>query len=240
MKILITGGASGLGEEMTRRFAQVENNTVFFTYHKSLEKAKDLMRQFPNVSGIPCDFNNKDAIAALVKKIPELDPDLLINNAFQGKFIDKHFQKTSIDEFHQSFRVNILPVISITQASLDAFRKKKSGVLLTILSSALEDEFPVGSSVYMATKGYLEQLTRSWSVENKKFNIISGAVSPSLMITPLTQQLDERLLDQMKEQSPQKRFLGASEAAEIVFQLMKIPSKLNGQNIKIEPDTIIN
>jgi 3-oxoacyl-[acyl-carrier protein] reductase len=234
MNVLITGGASGLGEAITKRFARADDNTVYFTYNTSSDNAKKITEQFKNSKAIFCDLNDPISLDQLIKNIPALNLDLLVHNAYQGKFIDTYFHKTSLEDFQESFQTNILPLISITQACIEVFRKKKSGIILTILSEVLEGLPPVGSSVYAATKGYLEQLVKCWSAENKKFNIISGAVSPGLMLTSLTRQMDERLIDQFKEASPQKRLLLPEETADMIFRLAYEPEKLNGRNIKIQ------
>ena len=67
MKILITGGASGLGEAITRRLARDVANEVWFTYRSSAAKAHELEREFANARGIRCDFTSTDDMAALLK-----------------------------------------------------------------------------------------------------------------------------------------------------------------------------
>jgi NAD(P)-dependent dehydrogenase (short-subunit alcohol dehydrogenase family) len=237
MRILITGGASGLGEAMTKKFAGNPSYRVFFTYRSSSENAEKISRDFQQAKGIYCDFNDPGSVANLINELEAINPDVLIHNAYDGKFIDTYFHKTPAEAFQQNFQSNILPVIRITQACIDLFRKKKSGVILTVLSPVTEEELPIGTSLYAATKGYLHQLAKSWAVENKKFNIVSAAVSPDLMITSMTERLDERLLEQLKESSHEKRFLKTEEAADLIARLLDDPTTINGKNIRIHPKT---
>ncbi|HEY2584005.1 MAG TPA: SDR family oxidoreductase, partial [Mucilaginibacter sp.] len=99
-----------------------------------------------------------------------------------------------------------------------------------ILSAALVNTPPIGSAVYVANKAYLEELTKVWAVENLKFNITSNAVSPSLMLTNLTASMDERLIEQIKNDRP---LLSTEEVAESVLFLVNAGQQINGVNLII-------
>ena len=58
MNILITGGASGLGEKITKNLLQNKNNTVYFTFNSSKENANKISSEYSNSKAINCDFNN--------------------------------------------------------------------------------------------------------------------------------------------------------------------------------------
>lgn len=234
MNILVTGGASGLGESITRRLALEKEFNVHFTYNKSHSKALQLKAEFPNCFPEKCDFSNEKDVAALKQKIEQLDLDVLINNAYNGGFIQSYFHKTNAIDYLNAFKENIIPVIEITQVAINCFRKKKKGKIITILTAGLIDTPPIGSSVYISTKAYLQELVKIWAAENAKFNISSNAVSPSFMLTNLTAGMDERVIEEIKEKRPQKKLLTTEEVAEAVFSLIrKKPSELNGANIVV-------
>jgi NAD(P)-dependent dehydrogenase (short-subunit alcohol dehydrogenase family) len=129
------------------------------------------------------------------------------------------------------FKNNLIPVIEITQEILNNFRKKKSGKIITVLSSALIDLPPIGSSVYVANKAYLEKLTKVWAAENVKYNITSNSISPSFMQTKLTSEVDERIIEQMLDNHPLKKLLTVEEVAETVLFLTNASSHINGIDI---------
>ncbi|MES2377559.1 MAG: SDR family oxidoreductase [Bacteroidota bacterium] len=233
MNILITGGASGLGEAITRRSALAVNNNVYFTYSQSLTNAQQIEADYPNTTAIKCDFKDKNDIAGLVNKIAELDLDILVNNAYTGQFLASHFHKTQLADFVTSFNDNIVPTISITQAAIGVFRKKKFGKIITILSAALVNTPPIGSAVYVANKAYLEELTKIWATENIKFNITSNSISPAFMLTGLTNSIDERLIEQIINDSPSKKLLTTDEVAVGVQYLVNADQQINGVNLVI-------
>ena len=127
MNILITGGASGLGESITRILSKDPKNTIYFTYSNSELNAKKIELDFSNAFSIKCDFKNSSEVTGLVNKIDNLNIDVLINNAFTGNAIKTHFHKIPNEDFTLDFINNIVPTIRITQAVIACFRKKKRG-----------------------------------------------------------------------------------------------------------------
>jgi 3-oxoacyl-[acyl-carrier protein] reductase len=231
MNILITGGASGLGEAITRILAKDTTNTIFFTYSNSNLKAKEIELDFSNALSIKCDFKNSSEVTTLVNKIETLNIDVLINNAYAGNAIHTHFHKIPNQNFELDFVNNLIPTIRITQSVITQFRKRKRGKLITVLTSFLANTPPLGASCYVANKAYLESLVKSWANENIKFNITSNSVSPSFMQTKLTSNVDERIIEQMKSHHPLKNLLTVEEVAETVQYLTKASSQINGVDI---------
>ena len=239
MKILITGGASGLGEAITRRLAKEEGNTVYFTYAHSQANALKLQDEFKNAVGIKCDFKNPTELDALKSKIEALQIDVLVNNAYHGDAIKSYFHKIPEAEFATEFMENILPIIGITQAALTSFRKRKEGKIITVLTSFLVNTPPIGASSYVACKAYLGSLVKSWASENAKFNVTSNAISPSFMQTGLTADVDERIIEQMNAGHPLKKLLTTDEVAETVFFMANASSQMNGIDILLNAATDI-
>lgn len=232
MNILITGGTSGLGEACVRRLAGDENNFVNFTYNSSIEKANELEKEFENCKGFKCDFKYQSSINDLLTHMNDMDIDVLINNAVCS-LNKKHFHRIKADDFMKSYRCNVLPVIMITQKAITIFRKKKFGKIINVLTDYIINKPPVGMSEYTANKAYIESLSKSWSEENMKFGITSNCISPSIMITNLTKDIDERIIMDMKEKHPLKRLLTPSEAAESIEFLVNCTQHINGMNLII-------
>ena len=182
---------------------------------------------------IKCDFNDLETVNSLCEMIPDLKLDVLINNAYSGNFITKHFNKIQPDIFSSDFIKNTIPTILITQSTISYFKKIKRGKIITILTSTLVNQPPAGASSYVANKAYLQSLTKSWAVENKKFNITSNSVSPALMQTKLTSDIDERIIDQIINSHPLKKILRTTEVAETVAFLVNSSQQINGIDLVI-------
>ena len=232
MNILVTGGASGLGASIVRHLAKDDGNTIYFTYAKSYDAATEMEAVYPNTTAIPCDFNDPDAVDALLDQIAGMELDVLINNA-NGPIHKEHFYKTDPGVFLYSFEQNIFPTLRITQEAIKVFRKKKFGKIINIISSAVINKPPVGWSVYVANKAYLLAMSKAWATECIRFNITSNSISPSFMLTNLNSDTDERVVEQMKEEHPLKKLLTTDEVAEAVGYFVRASQQVNGTHLVI-------
>jgi 3-oxoacyl-[acyl-carrier protein] reductase len=231
MNILITGGASGLGRAITLATVRAfPDANVYFTFHASGQAAAALEKENKNSKGIKCDFRKDNEVHALCQFIDQQEIDVLVNNAFTG-LQTVHFHKTNNVMISESFGADILPTLDITRAFIHKARERKSGKIITILTSALSSQPPTGWSIYLANKAYLMAMHRSWATENRMFNITSNCISPDFMATPLHKDMDERVLENMIKSHPLKKLLTPGEVADLVVYLCKASSHLNGQNI---------
>ena len=196
MKILITGGASGLGKSILEKIQ--ESNEIHFTFNKSLTSSKEISKKFKNSQSYKCDFTNEDELEIFINKIKNIDFDVLINNYYSGKFLDKHYSKTNPSEFFDVYKNNIIPLIKISQVVIENFKKKRKGLILSISSQSISLP-PIGSSLYSVTKSVIEQLSKTWNSEYEKYGITSKIISPSFMRTNLTSSLDERIIEMFYE-----------------------------------------
>lgn len=231
MNFLITGGASGLGYAFTRAIASAyPDSKVYFTYNKSENKAQELQAISANSIGIKCDFKNNEDILSLCRLIDTSEIDVLINNALTS-LQKNHFHKTPTVDFSESFAADVVPVLEITKAFLIRARQKKFGKIITILSAGLLNKPAIGWSIYLANKAYLQAMHRSWASENIAFNITSNCVSPNFMLTPLQEDVDERVIENMITDHPLKKLLTVEEVAQTVLFICNSSQQLNGQNI---------
>ena len=79
----------------------------------------------------------------------------------------------------------------------------------------------------------MQQLSKSWNSEYVRYNITSNCISPDFMLTNLSADVDERLIEQMKKEHPLKQLLTPEEVAESVVFLVEAPQQLNGAHIVI-------
>jgi NAD(P)-dependent dehydrogenase (short-subunit alcohol dehydrogenase family) len=228
MNILITGGASGLGAAITKVLAANSANNIYFTYCSSSEAAKKLEAEFSNSEAILCNFLEKTDMQTLFSKMDAMDLDVLINNALNG-LTQAHFHKLLPDTFKNSFSHNVQPTLNITQKAISIFRKKKFGKIITILTSALLKP-PIGMSEYVANKAYLASMSKSWAIENARFKITSNCISPSVMKTDLTNEIYEKVFDELEKNHPLKQLLTPEEVASEVLALMNSSQYVNGTN----------
>ena len=232
MKVLVTGGASGLGLEITRSL--LENNIeVFFTYKSSQQAADELVKYSKQrCNSIFCDFESMDSVGNLKAHIEKLDIDAIVNNALP-RFEMKRTRELTPEYLKNSFEVNVLPIITITQACLDLFKKKRSGRVINILTSYLINKPPTGLAEYTANKAYVLSMAKSWAQEYSKFDIAINNILPSIMRTNLTSTIDERMMETMEESNPFNKLVTPQAIAEVVCFLIRAPIQLNSVTLPI-------
>ena len=232
MHILVTGGTGGLGTAIIKKLAADKGNTLHFTYASSSDRAGQLQAEIENCQGIHCDFTIPSSVDDLVAALENMAPDVLINNAWRP-FTKTYLHKKDDKELLSGFEQDILPAIRITNAAINIFRKKKSGKIINILSSAIIGKPPIGWSEYVANKNYMLSLSKSWAVENIKFNITTNCISPSFMETKFTGDTDQRVIEQMTADHPLKKLLTPEEVADAAFFLVNCSPHINGINLVI-------
>jgi 3-oxoacyl-[acyl-carrier protein] reductase len=237
MNFLITGGASGLGYAITNAIAaSFPGSQIYFTFHSSAANAETLEAVSKNLHGIKCNFKEANEVESLCQFIQSSEIDVLVNNAFT-KLTKQHFHKTGTSDISESFNSDILSTIEITRSFLLKARERKSGKIITILTSGLVGTPPIGWSVYLAGKAYLLAMHKSWATENKAFNITSNCISPDFMATALHKDMDERMIENIVEKHPLKKLLTVEDVAQVVLFLCNSSAQLNGQNIFLNSAT---
>lgn len=232
MNILITGGSSGLGKAIVELCALVPGNNIYFTYSSKIEESRNLEKDYVGLKAIKLDFKDKDNLEEVVKTLPELEIDVLINNAFCGNPQGTYIHKTSITDYEEYFSYNIIPTLKITQVCLEGMRKRKYGKIINILTSYLIDIPPTGFSVYTCTKAYIRQLSKSITKEYSKFNITSNSIFPDFMDTGFG-KIEEFQREQIIASHPLKKILTPEEVAKIAYDLITSSQQLNGVEIAV-------
>lgn len=218
MNILVTGGTSAVGRELVIMLAE-RGHHVWFTFNRNRELAGQLCQAHENVESRLLDFSQPDSVASLADEIARRDVDALINNAYVGTPMGTHFHRTAIADFAEAFKVNVEPVIAITQACIASMRRKRSGMIVTVGSMATTDQPPAGYSVYAATKAYLQQLAKSWQSEYAHLGIRSACVLPDFMPTALHGDLVDFLAQKHLERH--QRLLTPQEVAMTIMRLIE-------------------
>ena len=186
MKALITGASSGIGYEMAKYLASKDIDLILVARRKSrLDKMK---KEFKNVDVkvIPLDISIYDNLELLYNSVKDEDIDILINNAGFGLFGD--FDNTDLETEFNMIDLNIKSLHYLTKKFLIDFKKRDSGYILNVASSA---GFMAGPrlSTYYATKNYVLRLTEAIYEELRRdgSNVHVSALCPGPVDTEFNQ-----------------------------------------------------
>lgn len=179
-KILITGGASGIGLGLTERFIQ-QNNTVIICGRREA-KLKEVKDKFPSVITKVCDLSVEAERVELYNWVSENHSDLnvLVNNAGIQNWMnisDSDFYSKTINEIN----INVLAPIHLTTQfinlkNLNAIINVTSGLAFVQLSKV---------PVYCATKAFFHSFTLSLRHILKSKNIEVIEMIPPALNTDL-------------------------------------------------------
>ena len=164
MKALITGASSGIGADLARTLVNQGHEVILVARRKGkLEKLKKELGDSAKtiVMDVSSTFNCMD----LYHKVRDENIDILINNAGFGLF--GNFIHASLDKELDMIDLNIKAVHTLTKLFLKDFKKKNSGYILNVASSAAFLSGPL-MSTYYASKAYVLHLSEAIYEELKK------------------------------------------------------------------------
>mgnify|MGYP003303881483 FL=1 len=178
---VITGASAGLGVCFAKRLAKEGYPLVLVARRKERleELAKNLENKFcVKCKTIVCDVSKTEDCKSFLKQIKELPIEIWINNAGFGEC--GAFFDTNVKNDLNMVDVNIKAVHMFMKFALLKMKKKDSGYILNVASSA--GLIPAGPfmSTYYATKAYVTSLTQAVAEELRqaKSHIYVGCLCP--------------------------------------------------------------
>lgn len=194
--ILITGTSSGYGKATAELFVSRGWNVVATMRHPDPDRVvgdKDRLRV------LPLDVTDEQSIAALIDMAGPVD--VLVNNAGIGMV--GAFEATPMSAVRTIFDTNSFGVMAMTQAIIPQMRKRRSGTIINVTSSATLASFPLAAA-YTASKQAIQGFSGSLAHELGHFNIRVKLLEPGYApttrfttnaILPLEQLLPKDYMD---------------------------------------------
>jgi len=236
--VIVTGGAKGIGEGITRLLAKEAAIPVIIGRNEkdNLALIKEIGRGFQ----VTAELSNPDACKAAIDKVLQQynKIDGVINNAGINDGVS--LEHGNYKDFMQSLHNNVVHYYMVVQAALPALKKSKGSIVN--ISSKVAETGQGGTSGYAAANGGRNALTREWAVELLKYGIRVNAVIVAECYTPLydkwikTLENPEETLKKITERIPlEKRMTTAEEIANMtIFLLSKKSSHTTGQLIHVD------
>ena len=176
---VVTGGCGGIGRAICQRF-HAEGAVVYATDVASFDFFQSNIHVLHHDVG-----SEEDAKAVMAHVAAEHGQlDILVNAA--GIEIEKTIEETTLDEWNQSFSVNVNGAFLTSKHALPLMRKAGAG---SIINFGSYDGFIADPSlaVYCATKGAVHALTRAMACDHGPEGIRVNAVCPGYVNTPMLQ-----------------------------------------------------
>lgn len=202
-KVLITGGATGIGKSSAMLFAQ-KGYDVFVTYNQT-------ELDFDGVTKIKCNLENEEDILNLFKTVGNID--ILVNNA--GISLIKQINDTTAEEYDKIMSVNARSYFLCSREAIKLMLKNHEGAIVNV--SSMWGQMGASCEIaYSMSKAAVIGLTRSLAEELAPSGITVNCVCPGIIDTRMNNMFDK---NELEEEVPLGRLGTSEEVADAIFYL---------------------
>jgi meso-butanediol dehydrogenase / (S,S)-butanediol dehydrogenase / diacetyl reductase len=216
-RVLITGGASGIGAATAVRF--LEEGAAVVVLDRDAKGRAQIQSQLPKLAGtVDADVSNLKQVQAAFAEAARLmgGVDVLINNA--GISIRHKFLDITPEEWDKTIAVNLTGVFYVAQTAARHMWARGSGVILQTASTNGVMGYPFYAD-YNATKAGVIELTKSMALELAP-KVRVCAVAPGYVLTPMQRaEYTDEMLDAVNRKIPLGRHAKPEEIAALFAYL---------------------
>ena len=223
----VTGGASGIGEAIARRFAAHGANVYIVDI--SFERAASVAKSINDAGGaaLPaqCDVSSMDDVQSAFQKLFARGRlDILVNCA--GVSHIANLENTTEEDFDRIFRVNVKGVYHCMRACIGHMKEHGGGTILNMASIAasagIADRF-----AYSMSKGAVLSMTLSVAKDYLGHRIRCNCISPARVHTPFVDQFirnnypgrEKEMFEVLSKAQPVGRMANPAEVASLALFL---------------------
>lgn len=206
---LVTGGGSGIGLAVARRFAQ-EGAHVFITGRREAQLAEALALIGGRVEAIPADLTVTSDLVRLFETIDARAGrlDILVNSS--GVSEHASLDETTEDHVDRAFGLNVRAMVFTVQ---QAARRMREGGAIVLIGSIAGGMANPGYGSYSASKAAVRSYARTWNTELAPRGIRVNTLSPGPTDTPMFDQVSDEVRQTLSAQIPARRLGNPDEVA---------------------------
>ena len=232
-RVVVTGGASGIGFATAKRFAKEGAKVVIFDINKNA--VDNCLAENPElIGGVVVDVSNEEDVKRGFIRVDELigGIDVLISNA--GISIRNLIKDTDYAQWKKVLDINLGGMYLCSKEALDRMEKQKSGVILFTASTNGMEAHPYYAD-YNASKAGVILLGRTLALEYAP-HIRVNSICPGYVLTPMQRaEYTDEMLEKVNQGIPMKRHAMPEEVASLfVFLASNEATYITGQHIPID------
>lgn len=184
-RVLITGGATGIGAALVQAFAAQGAKVGFVDLN--VAAGEELAKSLPDTHFRTCDLCDLDATAAAIQELSSAigGVDVLLNNAAND---DRHsIEQVTPDYWDERMATNLRHQFFVAQAVIPAMKAQRRGVILNFGSISWHLGLP-DLVLYQTAKAAIEGMTRAMARDLGTHGIRVNTIVPGNVETPRQQQ----------------------------------------------------
>lgn len=214
---VVTGGASGIGLATTKKLLSEGANVVIL----DLKMDEEIINSLGETAlYLKCDVSNeenvKNCIEEIIKKFDHID--YLVANAGIGGSASKPHE-VSMDEWNKVISVNQTGIFLLNKYVINEMLKNGKGAVVNT-SSMYGLVGSTTSFAYSASKGAINQMTRSLALTYARENIRVNAIAPGYVDTPILSMVPDNIKEAMGTELPIGRLGKDTEIANLICYLL--------------------
>lgn len=234
---LVTGGSRGIGRAIALKLADFGAD-VAITYARSSEAAEEVKTEIEE-KGRKCMALQADAVVyekaeSVINQIVDDwgKIDIIVNNA--GITKDNLILRMTEEQWDDVITTNLKSIFNYSKAAAKPMMRNRGGSIINI-SSVVGISGNAGQSNYAASKAGIIGFTKSYAKELASRNIRANVIAPGYILTDMTGELDEKVLEGIKAETPLGRAGEANEVADaVVFLASDMSSYITGEVIRVD------
>lgn len=215
---VITGGASGIGLATAKKLLSEGANVVLVDWNEDVSRIAENLNE--RALGIRCDVSSdtdvKKCVEDIIKKYGHIN--YLVANAGIGGGPNKAHE-VSIDEWNKVIGVNQTGIFLMNKYVIKNMLENGGGAIVNT-SSMYGLVGTTMSFAYSASKGAINQMTRSLALTYARDNIRVNAIAPGYVDTPILAEVPKDMKDAMANQLPIGRLGKDTEIANLICYLL--------------------
>ena len=225
-RVLVTGGARGIGLGIARRFLHEGASVVLVDVHA--DALSDALRQLAvparRAMTVTCDISSEEEVHAMVARVVEQlgGIDILVNNAGispKHAGIKSPVALMALAEWKQVLDVNLTGAFLCARACVPGMAQRHWGRIVNIGSLAGRSRSELSGAHYGASKAGMASLARTLAFEVGELGITVNSVAPGRIDTPMAATVSQEVNDRYRATIPVRRFGTPDDVAAAVSYL---------------------
>ena len=232
-RVVVTGGASGIGQATALRFMEENARVVIFDWNEAA--LAKMAADYPGIAGyVRVDVSSETSVRDGFARVDEIlgGIDVLVSNA--GISIRNDFKDVTLEQWKKVLGVNLDSMFLVSREALRRMEPQQSGVILMTASTNGMNghEYYVD---YNCSKAGVILLAKTLALEYAP-HIRVNSVSPGYVLTPMQRaEYTDEMLAKVNDGIPLKRHAAPEEVAALyAFLASDQASYLTGINIPID------